>query len=465
MPQPMPPGGNPMGGTPAAGGQPSQGTLSMPRPFTQGPLVTEQRNGAATFAPPMPGTTYPIVSPFQPIAAGPVPAADGGLFPLPDMDAPLVGGGYPAGLAAATSACNKWWLSAEYLLWWTKSPSLPPLVTTSLPVFSPFDPSEGVLGVGSTRVVVDDGTFGNDLHNGGRFGVGYWFGTEQRWGVEGSGFFLGRNAATFTADGSTLPIIARPFTIANNNQPFSEVIATPDPLNPLIGSVAVDYDTALWGGEVNLRRFLDKTGCARLDLVSGFRFVQLNEQLRISEFSVRPADMATGFAMDEFRTENDFYGWQFGLVGEIRRGRWFATATGKVALGTMFQSSQISGQQSVILGGVPTSAVGGLLALPGANIGTQTQNKFACVPEVGVNIGYHLGPRCRIFVGYNFLYLSNVLRPGDQIDPVLDVTRIPNFSRPEFAAFTPLAQPRPAPRLKDSDFFAQGLTFGLQLTW
>ena len=73
---------------------------------------------------------------------------------------------------------------------------------------------------------------------------------------------------------------------------------------------------------------------------------------------------------------------------------------------------------------------GGLLALPGANIGRYTQSKFAVVPEAGVKIGYHLTPNLRLAVGYNFLYLSSVLRPGDQIDTGLDVTRIPNFPLP-----------------------------------
>jgi hypothetical protein len=481
-PQPMPPGGGtpmnqPMGVAPPPGNgtQPPAGSLGMPRPFATGPGVTEYRNGmppAATFTTPVPGPAYPVASPFDPIQAGPVgpvagpPVAlpvNGGLFPYPDVDAPLFGGSYPGGLAAATSALNKWWISAEYLLWWTKSARVPPLLTTSSPPFN------GILGQGDTRIVFGDESFQQTLHSGGRFGIGYWFGTDQRWGAEGSIFFLGRNGQGFTTDSAEYPVLARPFINLNTNQPFSQLIASP---GLAFGIAEIQYENTVWGAEANARRFLTKTNCSRLDLIGGFRFLQVNEQLNISEFFARSpgspltvgAPMAiAGTVTDMFRTENDFYGGQFGLLGETRRGRWFATVSGKVALGTVYQSSFIHGRQNITFSdGTFGTFAGGLLALPGANIGTHRQTRFAVLPEVGVNIGYHITPHMRIFLGYNFLYLSSVLRPGHQIDQGLDVTRIPNFPVPDV---TPLPQPRPLPTMRDSDFFAQGLSFGLQFTW
>ena len=144
----------------------------MPRPFAPGPSVTEQRNGTAlppgaVFVPPLFGATYPVTGGYQPIAGPPVPVADGGLFPTPELDAPLVGGDYPGGMAAVTSAYNKWWLSAEYLFWFTKSSHVPPLITTSSPMFN------GIIGQGDTRVLFGgDQSFNQNLHSGARFGVG-----------------------------------------------------------------------------------------------------------------------------------------------------------------------------------------------------------------------------------------------------------------------------------------------------
>jgi hypothetical protein len=86
------------------------------------------------------------------------------------------------------------------------------------------------------------------------------------------------------------------------------------------------------------------------------------------------------------------------------------------------------------------------------------------MPEVGVNVGYQVTTHLRVFAGYNFLYLSNVIRPGDAIDPLVDAARIPNFPLPGNPA--PLAGiTRPSPLVRTSDFWAQGISFGLQFNW
>jgi hypothetical protein len=106
-----------------------------------------------------------------------------------------------------------------------------------------------------------------------------------------------------------------------------------------------------------------------------------------------------------------------------------------------------------------TYTEGGLLAIPGANIGTFRQAKFGVLPEAGLTIGMYLTPNLRFGVGYNFMYLNSVVRPADQIDLGLDVRRIPNFpvgTVPAIAGVRPSAYP-----LKTSDFFVQGITFSL----
>ena len=146
----------------------------------------------------------------------------------------------------------------------------------------------------------------------------------------------------------------------------------------------------------------------------------------------------------------------------MRRGRWFTNLTTKIALGTVHQTAIIEGNQTISFDtGTTSSFPGGLLAVPG-NIGQYTQNKFAVVPQVGLNIGYHVTPNFRVFMGYNFMYLSSVLRPGNQIDTNIDVTRIPNFP---VAGATTLPFVRPTVPLKDTDFFTQGLSFGMQWKW
>ena len=84
-------------------------------------------------------------------------------------------------------------------------------------------------------------------------------------------------------------------------------------------------------------------------------------------------------------------------------------------------------------------------------------------PVLGINLGYHITPHVRVFVGYNFLYLSSVLRAADTIDPFVDAGRVPNFlnNPPPILPGTP----RPAPQFRETDFWAQGINFGIQWTW
>ena len=132
----------------------------------------------------------------------------------------------------------------------------------------------------------------------------------------------------------------------------------------------------------------------------------------------------------------------------------------------MFEQVEINGgQQLLTTTGAATTVPGGLYALPGANIGRFTQNRFAVVPEVGLQLGYYLTPHWRFAVGYNFLYLSNLVRPAGQIDPGLDVTRIPNFNLPGGPTVSPLPYVRPTPTFKETDLFLQGISFSLQFTW
>jgi hypothetical protein len=108
---------------------------------------------------------------------------------------------------------------------------------------------------------------------------------------------------------------------------------------------------------------------------------------------------------------------------------------------------------------------GGLLALA-TNIGRFTRDRFSAVPEVGVNVGYRITDHLRAFVGYNFLYWGNVVRPADQIDRVLDASLIPNFLNPQTGLpYTPTGALRPAVPFKETDYWAQGVTFGLEFRY
>src|SRR5262249_15009375 len=109
---------------------------------------------------------------------------------------------------------------------------------------------------------------------------------------------------------------------------------------------------------------------------------------------------------------------------------------------------------------------GGLLALS-SNSGHFERNRFAVVPEAGITVGYQVTDHLKLFAGYNFLFMSNVVRPGDQIDPVLNPHLIPNFIKtsPGAAGGNNFPFRRPAFQFHETSFWAQGVTAGLEVKY
>ena len=141
-------------------------------------------------------------------------------------------------------------------------------------------------------------------------------------------------------------------------------------------------------------------------------------------------------------------------------GRFSLGGFTKIALGNVHESVSITGNTVFQpVGMMPFTQPGGLLA-QGSNIGTFHQNRFAVVPEVGVKVGYRITDWCRAFVGYNFLYVSDVMRPGDQIDLRLNTAQIPRIGQPQAAPIGPPIIP-----FRHTDYWAQGVNFGFQFTW
>src|SRR4029450_13690718 len=94
------------------------------------------------------------------------------------------------------------------------------------------------------------------------------------------------------------------------------------------------------------------------------------------------------------------------------------------ALGVSHQELDIAGSQvRTRPGQAPMNFTGGLLAV-GPNLGSFSRNEFSVAPEATVNVGYAVTPNVRVHVGYNFLFWSNVLRPGEQIDRVGDLAHV-----------------------------------------
>ena len=99
----------------------------------------------------------------------------------------------------------------------------------------------------------------------------------------------------------------------------------------------------------------------------------------------------------------------------------------------------------------------GVLGQP-SNTGRFVSSGFAVVPEAIVKVGYRFADRSRFYVGYNFLFLSEAARPGQQVDLTIDPKDVPIANRGGVGG----GADRPLPLLVRGDFWTQGLTFGLE---
>lgn len=366
---------------------------------------------------------------------------------------------------------SNFFVEAEYLLWWVRRGNIPALATTAPDTTNPAG-NFGFLGRPGTSVLLPAGPFGDGQRSGFRIRAGGWF--DDWWsgcGLDGSFFFLGRKTDTFAVSSAQTPVITRPFFVPNlgaNGQPigeFGEVVAG----GGTAGALAVTLDSRLWGADVNVKSCICRTCESHSEWFVGYRHLNLKEDLSITEsITSGPLDQPT-FPLgtrivvnDTFAVQNQFHGGQVGYATGRRWGRLDADLRASVALGVTHQELDITGSQLVQPPGqaTPSAFTGGLVAA-GPNLGHFTQNKFSVAPEVTMNLGYLVTPNLRVSVGYNFLYWTNVLRPGEQIDRVVDPTFVPNFN----LAVPPSGQNRPQPLFNQSDLWVQGIQFGVQYRW
>ena len=312
-------------------------------------------------------------------------------------------------------------VEADYLLWWV-NPGRTPVLATG----------------GAGEALLGPGGFGSSARNGFRVRAGY--GGDDDPGVAGSFFFLGRQTTTAALDSVQYPSLSRPTFDPTGAAPLRPV-AVP---GLSTGSVALENRSTLWGGELSVKSSLYR-GCDSFsEVFAGYRHLNLRETLGVSDVSRAlagasdPAGTSVA-SLDTLTARSRFHGGQVGYAFGRQSGRLVWGGRASVALGVTDQSLSLGGAQARTLpGGTPTLSSGGLFApATGTDL---SRDRFGVVPEVGLSVGYRVAPGLTASVGYNFLYWTNVIRPGDQLG-------------------------RTGPGLKSSDLAVQGVTLGLEYRW
>lgn len=355
------------------------------------------------------------------------------------------------------------WVGAEYLLWWTRQPSLNEPVVTTGPANS-----FGILGTAGVSVLSGQQEIDFGPHSGGRLTLGAGI-PGLGVGLESTSFVLEKGGMTFlrASDASGSPTLARPVVDALLGRETSSLIASPGAFS---GGVIVDANSQFYGTEINLVRACVAADWLYADWIIGFRYAELREDLTIAQRSNLLANGRTGFngdlvtapatitIGDSYRAKNQFYGGNIGAQGEVRLGNLFVYSAGKLALGNTHCNVDLFGGSSRFGPGASVQSVpGGLLILPGTNMALHSRNNFSLIPELNVNVGYQFNRHLRIFAGYTLIFWDDLQRPYDQLIRTVNPNRLPTseaFGRPG-------GPPVPFEKGATTDFWAQGLNAGL----
>lgn len=480
----------------------------MPAPAAIGPsrLSSDVRPVEGWTAPPpvvLPG--LPGVPPGgppidAPLANGAAPQPPVPIYPPPGpygaplfetVPGPSTGGGNASGTAP------HYWSSFEYLLWFPQSQRVPfTLLTSSAPN------DAGRIGRASTVNLVPEGDYSYGVASGFRITLGAFGDEDRRFGAEAVGFSTEQksNILTFYTQAGGIPALARPFVDSTTFANDSAVVG-----NLFFGSGSAVFDTSTqtWGMEGNgvinvYRSSPENTFQFTIDAIAGYRFLQLTEDLVITSLTdvTRPPSTVSVFGtlpngdflplrsfvvspvipvggttvaipgsiviQDSFSVQNRFNGGQVGGRMFSRYGMFSLLLSGKVAFGAMKQTVDISGATGIFDGhrGFTGGSYGGVLA-NASNIGRFTNTQYAVIPEFNAALGVNLTRYCIASIGYNLLYIDNVIRPGSLINPVVNVAQLPLSN--QYGATGTL--PTVAQALRPQEFFLHGVNFGLSFRY
>jgi hypothetical protein len=390
---------------------------------------------------------------------------------------------------------DNYWVDTEWLIWFIndRSPGVP-LATTG-------NTAGGVLDDPNTVVLGNN--LKQDVMNGLRVTAGAWLDHRNTFGFEASGFLFEKKAAgfNFASDPLGNPVLARPFFDLDQNMENARLVAFP---GAFAGNIRAVSTSDLWGAEGNFVHRIAGDSGLRSDMIYGFRFLDLNERLLVSDNSAFLPGGISFFngvgingsgsisVSDMFATRNQFYGAQIGNRTQWINGRWTFDVSGKLALGglqrtvtqmgtsTLYGTTTANTVVPAAIGnaGPPfTSGLGNgtILTAPTAVATTTTvpgglyipgfartsSSTFAVLPEFGFRVGYQLMPRLNVSAGYNVLYLNSVARAASQLrSRVVNPLVVP--TSPLYAGLPAAITPLP---VEYSDLVVHGVNLGLSLSY
>jgi hypothetical protein len=351
------------------------------------------------------------------------------------------------GAAACGQACCSppmCWCRTEVLLWWRQGRDLPPLVTTD-----PVSESSDTAGILPNATILYGGERETvPMQAGGRADFGWWLDPSQCWGVGNRFFGLGREDASFRTTSLDNPVLAIPFFDVEQNANDALLVAYP---GLRTGSVEVLSSSEVFGNDVYARLLFCRGCYGRIDLLTGYHFSRVNENVEIrSQALVVGGGDTFGTEVevfDYFGTRNEFHGAILGASFTYDCGGcWSLQGLARTAIGNMHETARLEGGTRFAVPGQATDFSDEGLLVADSNSGVRSRDEFTAISELGLTLGYKVAPCTQITLGYTFMYWNDVLRPGNLIDPAVGTSTAAG-TRPQF-------------RFNRSDFWVQGISLG-----
>lgn len=306
-----------------------------------------------------------------------------------------------------------------------------------------------------------------------RYNLGYWFDSEDSVGIEASYFSLWRRTNNFNssqgASNQSIPLgsqftdnqLIQTTTVVNgtatttilSNITLPVFIAANTNVN-LSGQISSET----WGTEFNGRCRVCSFGCLKIDAIGGFRYLDIDERLSTREditltsipstngvttngtgsltsttnalvnpfnnaFNLPGTTTFSGVIYDLIDVHSRFYGAQAGFDFDWRViGNVYLSGFTKIAVGDMRETYSLRGLTQQIFPPAPgglapgiVTTAGGQFVNPQDNNTTRHYDRTCIVPQVNLNLGYELTDNIRVHVGYDYLYISALSRPIEQL--------------------------------------------------
>jgi hypothetical protein len=407
------------------------------------------------------------------------------LFPLLSVLSPL----------ACLDKSPPVWIEGEYLLWAIKNNPLPtPLVTQG----SFSDPITGAVGRPGTKIKLGKQNINMGWLQGVQITAGSWLTSSQKIGLEGGYFILPaitQKKSLHTSGKVGSPSYAVPIHDVTglwglNGVSGESIYLLPGPLGDMPGfhgDFNLKLSSKFQGAQLNAVYRIAHWRFFGLNALTGFRWLQLKEQLMFQASTHTVPNFPSGFAFantkDSFNTKNDFYGSQIGIGAAYANRHFDVKGVLQVGLGAIVETIHIDGSSKTSNGNLfyetkntaGETLKGGIFAQK-TNMGSHHRHAFAAVLDANIKANVKISRYFELGAGYSFLWISALARPGKQIDRKINptLTALAEASRETVGtqkAPTPFGQPGPAqpaqgPKrphfsLKNSDFWIQGLTVGV----